>query len=269
MASNNKTSRGSFLEGAFILTVATAFVKLAGLLFKFPVAWILGDSGMGVYYHAYEIYNFLAVLASMGLPVAVSRVVSETLVSDNYAEAEKIYKVSIRLFAVIGIVVAAVMAIFGDQLAFLLEGNSYAGNSIRVLSVTAFCAFIMSAQRGYFQGYSTMMPTAVSQVIEAVVKLGLGISLALVAVSANAGDSLSAAAAISGVSVGAICAVIFLFVWKKKSERKNIPCDMPVRSSKRIIWELFRIAVPVSLGQSVISLVALIDNFIIMHSISN
>ena len=267
MASNNINRRGSFLEGAFILTIATAFVKIAGLLFKFPVAYILGDSGMGVYYHAYEIYNFLAVLASMGLPVAVSRVISETLVSDNYAEAEKIYQVSIRLFTIIGIVVAAIMAIFSNQLAFLLEGNSYAGDSIRVLSVTALCAFIMSAQRGYFQGNSTMMPTAVSQVIEAVIKLALGISLALVAVRAEAGDSLASAAAISGVSAGAVCAVIFLFVWKKKTDRKEkeLISDQPVRSGRRIIWELFRIAVPVSLGQSVISFVALIDNYVIMH----
>ena len=73
LASNNINRRGSFLEGAFILTVSTAFVKLAGLLFTFPIARIIHTSGMGVFYSAYDIYNMFAVLASAGLPVAVSR----------------------------------------------------------------------------------------------------------------------------------------------------------------------------------------------------
>ena len=147
---NNSARKGSFLEGAFILTISTAFVKLAGLLFTFPIAGILGDGGMGVFYSAYNIYNLFAVLASAGLPVAVSRMISETLVSGNHDEAERIYKVSLRLFAAIGAVVALVMFVFSDWLAGRIH-NPDAALSIRVLAVTAFCAFLMSGMRGYFQ----------------------------------------------------------------------------------------------------------------------
>ena len=89
----NNNRKGSFLESAFILTISTAFVKLAGLLFTIPISNMLGGEGMGYFYAAYDIYNMLAVLASAGLPVAVSRMISETLVAGNTDEAERIYNV--------------------------------------------------------------------------------------------------------------------------------------------------------------------------------
>ena len=256
--------KGSFLEGAFILTVSTAFVKLAGLFFTFPIAHILGDEGMGVFYSAYDIYNMFAVLASAGLPVAVSRMISETLVDDNHDEAERIYQIAVRLFTAIGAFVAAFMFFFGDWLAARI-GNPDAGLSIRVLAVTAFCAFVMSALRGYFQGHSIMTHTAISQVIEAFVKLFLGIALAVVAVKSGGGDSAASAAAITGVSVGAGLAVVFLLFRKRGFDKTVALTGKPVRSSTAIIKELFRIAIPVSLGASVMSVVNVIDNFIIMH----
>ncbi|MBQ8369109.1 MAG: oligosaccharide flippase family protein, partial [Clostridia bacterium] len=154
----NTDTRGTFLQGAFILTISTAFVKLAGLLFTIPIANMLGGEGMGYFYAAYDIYNMLAVLASAGLPVAVSRMVSETLVSGNTDEAERIYTVSARIFTVIGAVIAAFMFFGADLLANLI-GNPNSALSIRVLAITAFCAFVMSALRGYFQGHSVMIHT--------------------------------------------------------------------------------------------------------------
>ena len=148
-------------------------MKLAGLLFTIPIANMLGGEGMGYFYAAYDIYNMLAVLASAGLPVAVSRMVSETLVKGNQREADRIYTLSARIFTIIGAVIAAVMFFGADILASLIK-NPNAGLSIRALAITAFCAFVMSALRGYFQGHSIMKYTAVSQVIEAFAKLALG-----------------------------------------------------------------------------------------------
>ena len=219
---------------------------------------------MGVFYSAYDIYNMFAVLASAGLPVAVSRMISETLVDDNHDEAERIYQIAVRLFTVIGAFIAAFMFLFGDWLAARI-GNPDAGLSIKVLSVTAFCSFVMSALRGYFQGHSIMTHTAISQVIEAFVKLFLGIALAVVVVRAGGGDSPASAAAITGVSVGAGLAVVFLLFRKRGFDKSVTLSGKPVRSNTAIIKELFRIAIPVSLGASVMSVVNVIDNFIIMH----
>ena len=255
----------SFLQSALVLTIATFFVKIAGLVFTVAIQqYALRDTGMAVFYGAYDIYNLFAVLASAGLPVAVSRMISETLVRENHDEAQKIYKVSIRLFIYIGAALAAIMLIFGDGLAALLN-NPDSGLSIRVLSVTAFCAFMMSALRGYFQGHSYMRPTAVSQVIEAFVKLGLGMSLAVIIMKAGGTDKTGSAGALIGVSVGAVLAVVYLLFKKRKFDKEIVLTGMETRSTKAIVKELFRIAIPVSLGASVMSVVNVIDNYLIMN----
>jgi len=261
-------NKGTFLQGAFILTISTAFVKLAGLLFTIPIANMLKGEGMGYFYAAYDIYNMLAVLASAGLPVAVSRMVSETLVSGNRNEAEQIYKVSVRIFTVIGAVIAAVMFFGADLLANLIT-NPNSAMSIRALSITAFCAFVMSALRGYFQGHSKMIYTAVSQVIEAFAKLILGCALAFVLLKTEYEYVGGSAGAILGVSIGAVLAVIYLLINKRRLMKEHEPCDLPVRSNKKIAVELFKIAIPVSLGASVMSLVNLVDTAVIMRVLQN
>lgn len=225
---------------------------------------MLGGEGMGYFYTAYDIYNMLAVLASAGLPVAVSRMISETLVSGNNDEAEKIYKLSIQVFTIIGAVIAGIMFFGADLLATIIK-NPNAGLSIRVLAVTAFCAFVMSALRGYFQGHSIMIFTAVSQVIEAFAKLILGCALATVLMKTELEYVGGSAGAIMGVSIGAVLAVVFLVINKKKYEKNVELTGMPVRSNKEILKELFRIAIPVSLGASVMSLVNLVDTGVIMR----
>ncbi|MBE6598109.1 MAG: polysaccharide biosynthesis protein [Ruminococcaceae bacterium] len=257
-------TKGSFLQGAFILTISTALVKIAGLLFTIPIANLLGGTGMGYFYTAYDIYNMLAVLASAGLPVAVSRMVSETLVNGNRDEADRIYKVSVRIFTVIGAVIAAVMFFGADILAELLK-NPNSALSIRVLSFTAFFSFIMSSMRGYFQGHSIMTYTAVSQVIEAVCKLVLGCALAYVLMATELSYAGGSAGAILGVSVGAALSVLFLWFNMRKMRKNREPSGLAIRSDGAIIKELFRIAVPVSLGASVMSVVNLIDTAVIMR----
>lgn len=252
------------MQGAFILTISTAFVKLAGLLFTIPIANMLGGDGMGYFYAAYDIYNMLAVLASAGLPVAVSRMVSETLVSGNSKEADRIYTLSVRIFTILGAVIAGVMFFGADMLAAIIK-NPNAGMSIRALSVTAFCAFVMSALRGYFQGHSIMKYTAVSQVIEAFAKLVFGCLLAYVLLRTEYEYVGGSAGAILGVSIGALLAVIYLLFHKKRMDKEKSECNMPVRDDRTLIRELFRIAIPVSLGASVMSLVNLIDTTVIMR----
>lgn len=252
------------MQGAFILTISTAFVKLAGLLFTIPIANMLGGDGMGYFYAAYDIYNMLAVLASAGLPVAVSRMVSATLVSGNTAEADRVYTLSVRIFTILGALIAAVMFFGADFLAAVIK-NPGSGMSIRALSVTAFCAFVMSALRGYFQGHSIMKYTAVSQVIEAFAKLFFGCLFAYILLRTEYEYIGGSAGAILGVSLGAVLAVVYLLVNKKRMDKDKTSCDLPVREDRTLIKELFKIAIPVSLGASVMSLVNLIDTTVIMR----
>lgn len=237
-------------------------MKLAGLLFTIPIA-NMQSVDMSNFYSAYDIYNMFAVLASAGLPVAVSRMVSETLVYGNTDEAERIYKVSVRIFTIIGAVIAAIM-FFGAELLASLIRNPGAAMPIRVLSVTAFCSFVMSSLRGYFQGNSNMRHTAFSQVIEAFSKLVFGCALAYVIGKAEFSFMDGSTGAIAGVSIGAVLAVVYLSFNKKRSDKALMPSNTQVRPDRAIVKELFRIAIPVSLGASVMSLVNLIDTAVIL-----
>lgn len=218
---------------------------------------------MSNFYSAYDIYNMFAVLASAGLPVAVSRMVSETLVYGNTDEAERIYKVSVRIFTIIGTIIAAVM-FFGAELLAGLIRNPGAAMPIRVLAITAFCSFVMSSLRGYFQGNSNMRHTAFSQVIEAFSKLVFGCALAYIIGKAEFTFMDGSTGAIAGVSIGAVLSVIYLRLNKRRSDKTVVSSGMPVRADRAIVKELFRIAIPVSLGASVMSLVNLIDTAVIL-----
>lgn len=207
-----------------------------------------------------------AVLASAGLPVAVSRMISETMVNDNRDEAERIYKVSLRVFALIGVVASCLMFFGAD----IIAGDHFLNNpkvaySIRVLAITALCSFLMSPLRGYFQGHSIMIHTALSQSIEAFAKLCIGILIASLFIQ----PEYQSAGAIAGVSIGAILSVIYLLIVKKKYTKTYVPRGMPVRSDKELIKQLFIIAIPVSLGASVMSVVNVIDDWSIMNILQN
>lgn len=139
---------------------------------------------------------------------------------------------------------------FGADVFAAIIKSPNSGMSIRVLAVTAFCAFVMSSLRGYFQGHSIMTYTAVSQVIEALSKLILGCALAYVLLRTELAYVGGSAGAIMGVSVGAVLSVTYLLISKRRFSKSEKPSGMPVRGDKAIIKELFRIAIPVSLGAS-------------------
>lgn len=168
-------SKKSFVGGAVILGAAGLVVKLMGAVFRIPVTNWLGG-GMAYYQAAYPIYNILLTLATAGIPVAISRMVAErTVVGDHYA-ANNVFKVSFRLLGGIGL---------GTGLLCLVGANWYANQiglpetayALRALIPALVLIPIMSAYRGYFQGMQNMNPTAVSQIIEQVFRVGIGLAL--------------------------------------------------------------------------------------------
>lgn len=263
-----QTQTNKFLSGATVLLISTAIVKIIGFLFTVPLVNILGGDGMGYFYSAYSIYDMLAVIASAGLPVAVSRMVSEALQKGNPDYAEKIHRISLFIFTLIGIVVSAVMFFGAEMFADFIK-NPNSALSIKALSITALCAFILSSYRGYFQGYSDMIPTAVSQVIEALSKLVIGYTLAYVIMKTTSSYTNGSAGAIVGVSVGSVLAVLFLSAVKLKKYNNKYDLSGMKNDSGVIIKELFHIAIPISLGALILGVIGLIDTTMIMRQLQN
>ena len=173
--SNQK--KQSFLGGAAILAAAVAIVKLIGAFYKLPLNNILGDVGKTYFNTAYEIYNVLLTISTAGLPLAISKLTSEAHAQGRENEKRKIFRTAIWLFFALGLAGSLLMFFGAEQLAGF-QNNEMAAQPIRALAPAVFCVCLLACMRGYTQGQGNMTPTAVSQVLEALCKLGVGLPLA-------------------------------------------------------------------------------------------
>ncbi len=268
---NTKSRKQGFLQGALILAIANILVKIIGACYKIPLRrFILGPDGMGIYNASYNIYNVLFVVATAGLPVAISKMISESAAKGNYLEVNKIYKISRMVLFIIGIIGSATLLIGATVFTSFIK-TQQATRGIMALSPCIFFVAIMSVYRGFNQGMSNMVPTAMSEVIESFGKLILGLVLAYVLLPM--GKSVSAAGAILGVSTGSFLSAAYLFIYQTKlnKEIKKKIKESPkqnCRSNKEIFVRLVKLAVPITIGASVFTLASFIDLMMIMRQLA-
>ena len=196
MSDTNKGSK--FIKGAAILGIAGVMIKFMGAVFRIPLTNWIGDEGMSYYGVAYTIYSALLVLATAGIPVAISRMVSERIAVGEYRNAHKVFKVATALMFVIGLISFAICFFGGDLITDLLQ-NPEAAMAVKAIAPALLFVPVMSSFRGYFQGRQNMNPTAVSQMIEQLVRVGFGLVLAYIfmktsLIKAAAGASFGASA---------------------------------------------------------------------------
>lgn len=253
----------TFVEGALILMIANMLVKVIGAVFKIPLNYLLGDDGMGYFGTAYTVYSWLFIVATAGLPVAISKMVAESRARGNQLEANRIFSVSYKLLASIGIIGFLFLFFFSDWCASIMASPD-AASGIKALAPAILFVSVMSVYRGYFQGHQNMFPTAVSEVCEALGKLIVGYCGALFFV--RYGIDKAAAGAVFGVSAGAMLgAVVLALMHFSKREKTPSAPSCNVRSGRTLLKELVKIAVPITIGASVFSLTSIIDAAMIMR----
>ena len=250
----------NFFSGVLVLSLSAVIVKIIGLVYKIPMLRLLGSEGMGYFNSAYEIYALFCVISTAGLPVAMSVMISR---SGERRMAHKIFKVAVSLFLVLGIIGSLVMFLCAEPFAMLLK-SSKAVYSIMAIAPTVLFICISSAYRGYFQGLGTMMPTAVSQVIEALGKLFIGLLFAHIAFGAGFDAEMVAAFAVMGLTLGTAISALYLALSKKIKDSHETPV-IQSKGGGRIAAELMRTAVPVTLSSAVISLTKVIDMTMILR----
>lgn len=267
----SKLTKQTFLQGALVVAVANIVVKIIGALFKIPLTrLILKADGIGIYNSSYTIYNALFVISTAGLPVAISKVISEANASGNYAELKKTYKVAQRLLLIIGLVSSLTLLVGAQMFANYIKAPR-AALAILAMAPSLFFVSLLSSYRGFFQGMGNMIPTAISEFIEASGKLFVGLALAYFLIPF--GEEYSAAGAILGVSTGTFIAACFMMVYHKKA-LKEIDFKIketgvkPVNSTKKLYSRLIRLAVPITLGASVFTLASVIDLTMIMRQLA-
>ena len=167
----------NFLQGTALLAMATAIVKIIGAFYKIPLNAIIGEKGFGYFNTAYEIYNVLLMISTAGLPVAMSSMISQASSLKHYNQVRRIYNTARGIFLGLGITGTLLMTIFCRQLA-AFQNQPDAWAAIGFLGPCVLLICIMSTFRGFFQGQSNMLPTSVSQVLEASCKLVIGLAAA-------------------------------------------------------------------------------------------
>ena len=267
LSDQNKKAGSTFFGGAAVLAAGVIIVKIIGVLYKIPLGNVLTNESFADFSTAYNIYTLLLTVSTAGLPVALSKTVSEANALGRRNQVHKIFKVGVFTFFTLGLISAVIMSVFADPLTRAMS-NPNALLCVRVLAPSALFVCCMSSLRGYAQGHSNMKPTAISQIIEALCKLAVGLGLAVLLLRWGYGQNAAAGAAIFGVTVGTFLSLVYL-IFDHIITRRREPggyTDKPL-AGKSILKKLVLIAIPITLGSSVVSLVTLIDNKIVLSQL--
>ena len=264
---SNQQKKQSFLGGAAILAAAVVVVKFIGAFYKLPLNNILGSTGKTYFNTAYYIYNVLLTISTAGLPLAISKLTSQAHAQGRENEKRKLFQVAICLFFGLGLVGSVLMFTQAEGLAQFLN-NSLAAQAVRALAPAVFCVCLLACMRGYTQGQGNMKPTAVSQVLEALLKLGIGLPLAWYLLHIGRSLETGAAGAIVGVTAGTVISLLFLTVYLLTHRNRAESLDVP-SSSGTLLRQILVIGIPITLSNSAMSIINLIDTKIVMGRLQN
>lgn len=273
-------SRNSLVRGAAILGAAGLLVKILGAVFRLPLANMIGATGMAYYSPAYYTYTTFVTIATSGIPVAISKMVSERITVGNFEEAHHVYRVSLKLLTGIGLVSFLIM-FFGAGFISELQDIEEAKLPMMAVAPALLIVPVMAAYRGYFQGMQNMRPTAISQVIEQVFRVFIGLALGYILYHQAEGIGLfssyssgekGAAGAAFGATIGAIgglAIILFIYILSRKGIMNRIrrnSNDNP-ESGTEILKKILIIAVPITIGACITPIMNMIEAPVVMKGL--
>ncbi len=265
---SSQPKKQTFLHGAALLAGATAIVKLIGALYKLPLQRVIGDDGFSYFSTAYEIYTVLLLISTTGLPVAMSRLISQANSLGHYRQVRKVYRVSRGIFLGLGLASTLLMLVFCRQLAAFQEQPN-AWFAILCLAPCALLMGILSTYRGFFQGQGNMLPTSISQVIEAFFKLIVGLAAAFFLAWYTKSVALAAGGAILGVTFSCLISVGYLMNCQRKAWRELPEGSDEALSSQATAKRLLAIAVPITIGSAGMQILTVLETKLYMSQLLN
>ena len=261
---SESTKKQTFLHGAALLAMATAIVKLIGAFYKIPLKMVIGDQGYGYFVTAYDVYSVLLLVSTAGLPVAMSRMISQASALGNTNQVRRVYKTARMIFLGLGIVSSLFMVLGSQWLANDVLEQPNAAYAIACLGPCALFMGIISTFRGFFQGHGNMGPTSSSQVLEASVKLLVGLGLAFLIMKRFNSIPLAAGGAILGVTTSCLISALFLYSKFRPAYRElGSGSDTP-RSYAATAKSLLAIAVPITIGSAGLQFLVVLEQKLYM-----
>lgn len=256
--------KGSFVQGAAILGIAGLVVKVIGAAFRIPLANTIGLIGTSYYDTAYPYYSWLLVISTSGLPTAISKMVSERVTLGDYRGAHRVFTTAMQILCCIGLLTSILM-FFGSDYIARLHMLPEAAYCFKALAPALFFVALMCAYRGYMQGMQQMVPTAISQVVEQVGKLVVGLSLAFMLL--DQGPEYAAMGALIGVTVSELLALVYVMLsYRRRWPRIRARLERSVRREvEPVASRLLAIALPITIGASISPLASVVDSALIIR----
>lgn len=269
---NNKQTGAHILKGAMILSIAVFISKLIGILYRIPLTGAIGDSGNGIFAPSYQVYMVMLTLSSVALPTAISKMVSERRAIGAYEDAHRVYKVAMIYSVLIGAILSVVLWFGADSISTIFFNMPEAALPMKALVPAIFLVAIMAVMRGYFQGMSSMTPTAISQVVEQFVHAIVSVVLAYMLLEKSLEAAVTGAS--FGTSVGALFALLVLvFVYylikpsiNKLRRKSRTTTD---ETNGELLKKILIMSIPIMISSSIFSIMGLIDYSMIYKILPN
>lgn len=248
----------SLIKGTFILGFAGIFSRCIGMCFRIPLTILVGDEGLGYYQMAYPLYMLFIAIAS-GIPLAMSKMISEQNAKLNEQGILEVLKQALLLMIILGLGTSSIILLLSNKLINLFKWDYKSYYSLIALGIAPLFIAVVSVFRGFFQGLQNMTPTAISQILEQIARVIVGIGLAIILLPK--GSEYAAGGATLGAAAGGLFGGVYL-VTKFKKVIKDFKVKK-VKFNAGIMDELLKNAVPISLGAAVGTIMNVIDSIMV------
>ncbi len=269
-ASYNATQ--TFVKGALILSMAGLIAKVLSAFFRVPLGNLIGDTGMGYYQAGYPIYTLFTAIAIVGIPSTIAKLVAEKRVLGEYQAAQDIFTHTMKLMLGIGIAVSLIIFLTTPFMIRTFNWLPETKYSLWGLALSPFFVCIMGVFRGYFQGMQNMAPTAISQVLENLGRVAVGLALAFFFFPDL---GMAAGGASFGAVAGGMCGALTLGVFylrKKTSSDHEIKMNKASKNQgigfEKVAKMVLVIAIPISIGAAVNSIINFIDSALVIKTLT-
>ncbi|MDO5003271.1 MAG: polysaccharide biosynthesis protein [bacterium] len=271
--------KNNFVQGAFIATLGIVITKILGILYVIPFYAIIGEQGGALYGYAYSIYLVFMAISSAGIPLAISKIISEYQTLGYYDAKQRAFKIGKQIATTLGILCFIILFVFAPQIATAILGDLKGGNTIedvtfviRVISTAITVVPVLSIYRGYFEGHKFITPTAVSQVFEQVVRvLVIVVGSFLTLKVFNLSLTTAVGVAVFGATVGSFASYFYLiekrFKNKKKFEEKELNVKEPKITNKQILKKIMIYAFPLIMIDIFKSLYSVVDTVTVVKTL--
>lgn len=266
----NNNSRSGFFGGALSLTISALIVKILGLVYKIPLMNVLGSEGMGYFNSAYSVYVFFLMVCSAGVPKAVSIMITGNEVKDGGRNSVRIFRVCAVCITALGFILAAVM-FFGAGAISSAIGNRGARECMLAIAPSLVFVAISGVIRGYLNGVSSFSEIALSGVIDGGLRLLFGLSFATIGYRHGRVLSDCAALSVLGITLSSLLSSIYLIIvikikLAKEKKRQSVYAEIP---GHRIVRNMAKIALPITVSSAVMSISNIIDLGLIMRRLQS